>query len=279
MRGITFLLLLSLSLPLLSLTEIEKTVREIKILNLLNGLELSREQMKFILSKAKEAKKLREEMEAKLKPYESLYLDTLRNLKRELMKGGVIDGRLRRQVGRMQVQKKKIMRDYYDKLFKLAEEVEKNLQDYQLNALSSYKPCLIPPKEGNRIGQAENYRALERILMEIREAPESVYALKKEEWAEEIVKAGKLHSSFKIVDEEKEKERIIKIFEEARALSDVEFALEKSNLARKLKENFTVPHLSFGVKNKILNYLLAPEVIPLLEEKLRKKKTYVTSSG
>jgi len=108
--------------------------------------------------------------------------------------------------------------------------------------------------------------------MEIREAPESVYALKKEEWAEEIVKAGKLHSSFKIVDEEKEKERIIKIFEEARALSDVEFALEKSNLARKLKENFTVPHLSFGVKNKILNYLLAPEVIPLLEEKLRKKK-------
>ncbi len=272
MRGITFLLLLSLSLPLLSLTEIEKTVREIKILNLLNGLELSREQMKFILSKAKEAKKLREEMEAKLKPYESLYLDTLRNLKRELMKGGVIDGRLRRQVGRMQVQKKKIMRDYYDKLFKLAEEVEKNLQDYQLNALSSYKPCLIPPKEGNRIGQAENYRALERILMEIREAPESVYALKKEEWAEEIVKAGKLHSSFKIVDEEKEKERIIKIFEEARALSDVEFALEKSNLARKLKENFTVPHLSFGVKNKILNYLLAPEVIPLLEEKLRKKK-------
>jgi len=272
MRGITFLLLLSLSLPLLSLTEIEKTVREIKILNLLNGLELSREQMKFILSKAKEAKKLREEMEAKLKPYESLYLDTLRNLKRELIKGGVIDGRLRRQVGRMQVQKKKIMRDYYDKLFKLAEEVEKNLQDYQLNALSSYKPCLIPPKEGNRIGQAENYRALERILMEIREAPESVYALKKEEWAEEIVKAGKLHSSFKIVDEEKEKERIIKIFEEARALSDVEFALEKSNLARKLKENFTVPHLSFGVKNKILNYLLAPEVIPLLEEKLRKKK-------
>jgi len=137
MRGITFLLLLSLSLPLLSLTEIEKTVREIKILNLLNGLELSREQMKFILSKAKEAKKLREEMEAKLKPYESLYLDTLRNLKRELIKGGVIDGRLRRQVGRMQVQKKKIMRDYYDKLFKLAEEVEKNLQDYQLNALSS----------------------------------------------------------------------------------------------------------------------------------------------
>ena len=272
MRGITFLLILSLSLPLLSLTEIEKTVREIKILNLLNGLELSREQMKFILSKAKEAKKLREEMEAKLKPYESLYLDTLRNLKRELINGGVIDGRLRRQVGRMQVQKKKIKRDYYDKLFKLAEEVEKNLQDYQLNALSNYKPCLIPPKEGNRIGQAENYRALERILMEIREAPESVYALKKEEWAEEIVKAGKLHSSFKIVDEEKEKERIIKIFEEARALSDVEFALEKSNLARKLKENFTVPHLSFGVKNKILNYLLAPEVIPLLEEKLRKKK-------
>ena len=170
----------------------------------------------------------------------------------------------------MQIQKKKIKRDYYDKLFKLAEEVEKSLHDYQLNALSNYKPCLIPPKEGNRIGQAENYRALERILMEIREAPESVYALKKEEWAEEIVKAGKLHSPVKIMDEEKEKERVIKIFEEARALSDIEFSLEKSNLARKLKENFAVPHLSFGVKNKILNFLLAPEVIPLLEEKLRR---------
>ena len=71
-----FLLLVVLLLPLVSgcqsvqpvsaqaVPEIAGLRREVQLLNLINGLELTPEQMRFIVEKAQEAQELRQELQA-----------------------------------------------------------------------------------------------------------------------------------------------------------------------------------------------------------------------
>ena len=57
------------SLPLAKaegLTDVGELQREVQLLNLLNGLELSADQMRFILEIAQEAQEIREEFQARL---------------------------------------------------------------------------------------------------------------------------------------------------------------------------------------------------------------------
>ncbi|MBE9507653.1 MAG: hypothetical protein IMY86_06340, partial [Chloroflexi bacterium] len=68
--------------------------------------------------------------------------------------------------------------------------------------------------------------------------------------------------------EEAELERIEGLVEEARALSDVEFELQKASLVEELLASYEAARPQREPTAMIARHLLDPAIIPLLEEKL-----------
>lgn len=251
--------------------EIKKVIEQIQLLNLINGLELSEEQMEFIIQKAEEAEQLRAELLEEVNGDNSAItgaLFTFQELRDILLKGENIPDSLKAQTHEASMLTREMTLEYQDKILQLAYEIKEILQSHQLCALEDYVPCLIPPKPW-AIGQEDGSEAGEKHLAKIREMPSAIFEEYKEEIAEQILEYMKMHlPRGYILDEEVEKEWIISIFEEARALSDVDFAIEKTVLIERLKSRYTPPTLPIDITVKIEKFLLNPEIIPLLESKL-----------
>jgi hypothetical protein len=106
-------------------------------------------------------------------------------------------------------------------------------------------------------------------LSQIREIPSSTFEEHKETIAEQILEYMKIHlPRGYILDEDTEKEWVISLLEEARRLSDVDFAIGKTELVEELKSRYTFPQLPIDITLKIEKFLLNPNIVPLLESKL-----------
>ena len=250
-------------------TEAGKLRREIQLLNLINGLELDDDQMRFILEKAKEAEEIREELRSKAEEQEDEVVEVLSEVRATLMRGEEISPDLREQMHRVERTSRELKEEYESEMTRLALEIKGVLGEHQLYALEQFVPCLIPPEGEARIGQPEGTAHAERQLARIRALPSPVFEARKEEIAQRILERIKRHlPKGTLLNEEEEKGAIIAILERARALSDVEFELEKSNLVEGLKARYTPPRLPVDVSVRIERFLLDPHIIPLLEEKL-----------
>jgi len=251
--------------------------REIQLLNLINGLELDREQMEVIIQKAEAAKKIKDEFLSKVEGNNQEIVQafrTLRGLRYDLMQDKNISHDLRRQVHETDTRVQHLKERYDERITGLALEIKKILHEHQLYALEQYVPCLIPPEEGSRVSQAENLEGAELQLMRIRNLPYPVFEQRKEEIAQVIINRIRKHlPKGYIIDEESEKERILSIFEEARILSDVDFALRKTELIHRLKSEYESSKPPIDISVKIERFLLTPEIIPLLKEKMETKIT------
>ena len=257
--------------PLGDADELRKVTGEIRLLNLINGLELDKEQMEFIIQKAEEAKQLRADFSEKVSndnPEVAKTLQPLQELRDTLLKGDNISGNLKAQVHKANQQMKEIQLEYHDKISQLAFEIKEILQPHQLYALENYVPCLIPPKQG-AAGQANSSEAALKQLTRLREMPAPVFEERKDKIAQRIIEQIRRHlPRGYVIDEGAEKEWIISLLEEARSLSEADFAFKKTELVEKLKSRHALPKLPIDVSVKIERFLLNPEIIPLLNSKL-----------
>ena len=257
--------------PLEDTDALRKVTDEIRLLNLINGLELDKEQMEFIIQKAEEAKQLETDFLETISngnPAVAQALPPLQELRDTLLKGENIPVDLKAQVHKANWQMKEIRLEYRDKTLQLAFEIKEILQPHQLCALENYVSCLIPPKQG-AAGQASNSEAAVRQLTRLREIPDPVFEKRKGKIAQRILENIKSHlPTGYIMDQEAEKEWIISLLEEARSLSEADFAFKKTEMAEKLKSRHALPKLPIDVSVKIQRFLLKPEIIPLLKSKL-----------
>jgi len=251
------------------LEEVYRLRREIQLLNLLNGLELNPEQMRFILKKAEEAQALREEYLQKAEGRADETSAVFSELRDTLMQGENISDSLKGKVYEVEGKNKELKKEYEEKILALAKEVESILEEHQLYALEEFVPCLIPPQKGLRIGQARDSTRGEQLLVRLRQLSPGRFERIKERLAERILEGVKKHlpPGYNI-DEEREKERILSLLEEAYSLSDVDFNLEKTEILQELWAPYELPEKPVDVTVKIKNNLLDPRIIPLLEEKL-----------
>jgi hypothetical protein len=251
--------------------ELRRVTEEIRLLNLINGLELSREQMEFIIQKAEEAEQLRagllEEMNNGNQKI-SQALQTLQELKDILLNGENIPDELKVQTHRSSLLTKEMTLEYQSQVSQLAVEIKAILQPHQLCALENYVPCLIPPKPW-AYGQEDDSEAGARQLTRIREIPDPVFEENKDKIAQRIIEQMKLQlPRGYTLDEEAERRWLISLLEEARGLSDVDFAIEGTELAEKLKSRYAPARPAVDITVKIESFLLNPEIISLLESKL-----------
>jgi hypothetical protein len=253
------------------LTDVGSLKREVQLLNLLNGLELSEDQMRSLLEKAQEAQEIREKFQGKADGNVEETVAVLSELRAILMRGENILDSLRERWHSVHSKNLGLREEYEEEMTRLAREVQSILEGNQIYALEHFVPCVIPPQGEARIGQAEDTTAAEGLLARIRTIPTARFERNKETIARKIMERLKSHlpRGFALaIDEGAETARIISILEEARGLSDIEFELQKTDLVQQVTSAYELPEAPVDICLKIERHLLDPRIIPLLKEKL-----------
>ena len=245
--------------------------REIRLVNLINGLELNSEQMEMILTRAREVEKLRQEFEAKLGLRQAELERVLEEIKSYRKDNQEVPSATAQSFHRLQTEFKESRLNLVEKTREYAKEIEETLEEHQIYQLQEFIPCIIPPKGELRIGQAQDHKGLTKGMERIRELPYRIYERKKDEIIDRTLERMKLHASPRVEVNEKEmKKHIGSLFEKARSLKEVEFGLQKDKLAAELVSPLKPQALSSSslLSRKIEAFLLSPEVIPLIKERL-----------
>jgi len=246
---------------------------QIVLYNLVKNLYLTKEQAEFLLEKAKIVKNLKEDFEEKFKELSSQQKKILSDLKEILKKEtGVIPQELKKELHKNEYEMKKLRKEYIQKLDEITKEVKLKLSDSQIYIIENFKPCLIPPKSSKLIGQAFSSQKLTRKLESLRRLPYQEYVFKRDRFIEKILN----HILLKIpkIEEEKldeVKEDLTRILDEMRKLSDVDFSIQEEQILEKIKELLSSKFhpKKKSVDDKILHFLLNPQIIPILKEILK----------
>lgn len=253
------------------LGEVAALRRDVQLLNLVNGLDLSAEQMQFILDRAREAEAMRTEFKDQAQGNAAATSQVLNELRETLMRGEVISSELRDEFFSVERENHILKEEWEQEMARLALEVEENLEGHQLYALEHYVPCVIPPKGEARIGQAEDSHAGQALLQRIRDIPDAQFEARKTKIAQKVLErvlARLPKSQVLALDQEEETEWILCFLEKVRGLDEMTFAVEKEALVEEVKSRYASPEAPVDVSAKIERHLLDPRIIPLLEERL-----------
>ena len=151
-------------LPELSREKLGKTEelrREIRVLNLMNGLDFTQEQMEIILMSAKEYQELMARFEHVLLNSQDEMEVVLEEIRSYLRENEEIPSQTVQKYHRLDRENREERLKIQEKMKGLARKVEECLEPHQLYQLREFVPCIIPPKGEKRIGQAKDFR-LER---------------------------------------------------------------------------------------------------------------------
>jgi hypothetical protein len=267
----------------------------VSLLNLLNGINLTQEQMKSLLALNQELKELRDSAfdgpQAKSKTVEmeaamgDLYEYLLKHPEQE-------DKEIPKRAARAEHQ----MKSYRDGVYKqlgpefarIAKEAEALLSSQQLAVVNDFAPCVVPPKSMRdpvRAGQAKSNEASEKALVKARElakARKDVDAFAARV-AEDVVARSEKKAKLSQEEGAALKAQALAVIKRAVKLSDTDFELQKPLLAEKLEPvnkidelreeiNKRNPHanpLQDTRNSKVARFLVNPDVvIPALEARL-----------
>jgi len=274
------LLILSLSLSCLA-EDLEKKQRELRtqitLYNLVNGLYLTNEQTEFILGKAKELDALRERLEERKKSNAPTLTQALLDLKEEVKQEvPQVSENLAKRIHQGNNLLLRLRKEYIDALGEATEQVKSALSDNQIYLIKSFKRCLIPPKGPARIGQLSSQGGPTRLLERIRDMPARRYETKKYEIADRIIERLSVRSPRLSAEQLGEaKIELLRTMDDVRKLSDVEFALQKEDMAYEIKNAVLRDkhkENEIDVDKRIARFLLSPQIIPVLEEGLSERE-------
>jgi len=251
-----------------TLERIEELRREIRVLNLVNGLDLTQEQMEMILASAGEIKQLRDQFKSAVLFRQEEMGALLEEIKGYLKDKNEIPASTAQKYHLLNGEIKEARVKMEERIRQLAKEVEEHLESHQLYQIEQFIPCVIPPQGETRIGKANNNSGIARSLGRIRRIPTRLYHLKKEEIFRRTLEGMKLHATPDAeFNEEEARQHILSLYDEARQLDDADFEIQKEKLAEELVSPFKPDHPPARLDRKISAFLLSPEIITILEER------------
>lgn len=240
--------------------------REIQSLHLLMTLSLRKEQKEFILSRAKMARVMEELYKFRARELLLPLNVSLANLKRIITHDENVSMELRVNLEKMRDEFETVNTNYEKKRLALAEEIKQQLDGRQLYLLDNYAPSFIPAQRSIKVEKEEDLSLAEEILVIIRGMSEKKYEKNKVKFALRLLKCTvpRLPPDY-IVDEEKERQRILLFFAEARKMNESDFNTHKRELLEAFKSAYVIPKLSVNLAGKIEYFLLSSEIIPFLK--------------
>jgi hypothetical protein len=263
---LTLVLYSQVEIPL----EMKQLQQEIKIINLLNGLELLSYQMTYILEKVQEAEKIRNEFHQEITKNADDFTETLSQLKEHRLTNKDISAKLGQNIHILNTHAQSSKAQYLESLDRISHDVETILDGHQLYQLEHYSPCLIPPPGETKIGQSDIPTGVIKQLQKLREIPDWLYDVKKNDIAEKTIEKLMRHRNrYSEFSEDEEKTRILDLFDEIRSVPDIEFALNKQSYAEELKAWGRPAKPGIALSSKIKMFLLDPLIVPILNEMLK----------
>jgi hypothetical protein len=276
--------------------KIEELFEEITLLNLINGLNLTEEQIKQIIQYNNEVQLLREQIEEVNNKTIQKVIDAFSKLKSALEKNEGIPKDIERYAAMMDQENKEIKEGMMNSVAAIEKELTTILLEGQIEVINTFEPCLIPPKnlkDPVRAGQAQDSEQGLNLLRRVRKIPQEIFDQDKYEIVERHLEMVQKHTG-KLTNEERktEAERLLKVMEQARAMSDKEFELNGPDLARQfmteskktckkdkeLREELERIHQTRrGGPTRIGRYLLNPRILPILGKRLEMMKNPKTS--
>lgn len=250
---------------------LEELKHEIVIHNLINGLYLDDEQAEFILSCAQELKNQKDELYTLAQTVKGEQEQLLLDLRKQVQNyNGQVDHEIARGIHQNKQEFQKARKEYMDSAKSKAQAVKAILTENQLYTIENFKPCLVPPKGSARIGQDNSGQRFEKLFERIRNMPDYRYS----EAKYKIAKRHKEHLSTKFPHLEysqlqQVETSFLEVLDELRSLSDVDFMIEKTNLAKKVKEIIPGKSKYKPEAEKIIaKFLLSEQIISVLENNL-----------
>lgn len=271
--------------------QIRGLFEEIMLLNLVNGLNLTEDQIKQLLQYNKEVQTLKEQMEAENTRTLNGVINAYTKLKSTLEKNEGIPKDIEHQAFMMEQEVKRINGELMESVANIEKELTGVLIESQVEIINNFNPCLIPPKDLKdpvRAGQAANSEQGLDMLRRIRKMPPDVYEDRKSEIIDRHLENIQKHLG-KLNDDEKkrESERLMKVMDKARAMPDKDFELNGPDLAREFfndskktlekdkelqKEADKIRQERHGGPTRLGRFLLNPRIVSILEKRLELMK-------
>jgi hypothetical protein len=246
--------------------------QDIQLLNLVNGLYLTPEQMQALIREIQVADRLRTEHQARMQRYQQAADPVLQELRKTLMSGQKPSDDLSRRVNQVQAPLHREREQYDKKIALLVDDITQILNENQIELIRDYRPCLIPPYSPNAspIGQsADDLGPAVRMLERIRGLPEWLWESRKEQALGRVEEYALYRERVELTAEMKQ--RIMEAMEQARTLSDVEWEGQKTLLARQVQPAIMpnrAPKGDLMLDRKIAEFLLNPRLAPILQARL-----------
>jgi hypothetical protein len=268
--------------------KIHELRRDISTINLLNGLNLSGKQVKQVLSLARLAEEARQYGISRMQEILPEAEEVFPALKEEIEKGspaqGCLPERARLINNRLKDLHQEVRADVSERIQRIENRLRQVLTAGQIHIVEDFKPCLIPPEELGepaRAGQADPSSKIIKHLRRLRELPDWAWERRRERIVERAVR--RIAEHFRLTDEEQDAEhaRLLNLFERARALSEIDFEVEKLTLADQIKPRDRIDELQKEIEwrlphhkkqPKLVLFLLSDRIIPILEDRLRKSE-------
>jgi len=255
--------------------------RDINLYNLVNGLQLSRQQTATILELARQADAARSEAEEKAQGALKSARQAFADLRTAVASNQGIPKDVEARANRFDQQLKDLRERAEEQTKALEEKLLATLSDGQKLVLANYKHCLIPTpdlKDPTRVGQASGTDRATAVLRMLRQIPKPVYDRDREQIFARHMELISKHLGKRTPEEEAAfKQKFLAVIDEARALSDVDFEVQKERLADALKPKDKIADAvkameavgaSLGKPGKAAQILLAPGAAGVLAERL-----------
>jgi len=248
---------------------------EIIVINLLNNLDLTREQLEFIIRQARGIEETHRRVYAEFSRYSSQMRAIENKIKQQVEAKRVypdkelVDGCIQK-IRQSNVLFFRLNNRIKDGI----KSVEAQLKDFQLVALDKYIPCIIPIVTDSFIGGVDGAMYLAPIFTGARMIPAERYAAAKYGYIEAKIEELKdnMPTCKKLYPDDIARKEISSAIDLARRMDDLEFKLKLNNLAEELNRKIIMDEPELTRQERIQRYLLSRKSIPVLEKRLRQSR-------
>ncbi|MCX7703304.1 MAG: hypothetical protein N2234_04285 [Planctomycetota bacterium] len=217
--------------------EIHRLKKMTSFLNLFNGLNLNTEQLEEIIKINEEYKAEVDALAEAAKERAKKCMEALKDWVSAIEKGEMPKD-LMEKVGKADSLFKEMEKKVEDIRLKYRERLESVFTESQKEVINDFKPCVVPPQNLRnpvRVGQASNNEPIISELRRLRKIPQARFNEMLEKmidgYIEKVTKKHRLEE----VEISKERERIKALLVRIKGMSDVDFELNKEQLAEEVK--------------------------------------------
>lgn len=249
--------------------DVADIVTDARVLNLVNSLYLTEDQMRALSAIIARAEAEREAAKPQTEALLQSLISLATQVRGELATGGISAQRLE-QVRIAAQQGLGGQRGRQARMTQYVGDVKNVLNENQIVLVSQFIPCLVPVRNltnPERIGQAQNTEGAERMLSAARTMPEAHLEVMMPR-AQARIEALLRHKHVPSAEIEAKVAELPQVVRDARAMTDAEFELKKTELIKRVAPPEPAAVQGPALDRRIAEYLLSANLVPIFEQRI-----------